>query len=257
MKTISVLGSGWLGKPLAEQLLAAGNQVNISTRDPDKVSSLKDAGLLAHRVDIEQLTSTVGPFLQASTLIINITSKDKSAYQALAKAIEKSPIKQVLFISSTSVYGSQQGLCQESAVLDNETNLRQIERLFMDNAQYQCTVIRFAGLIGPKRHPGRFFASGKSIKDSTAKVNLIHQADCLKLINTVLTQQAWGDVFNGCADTHPKKADYYTEMATSLGYPAPTCLVAEQPTNKVVCNEKIKKQLGYQFVHPDLAQIPW
>jgi len=257
MKKISVLGSGWLGKPLAEQLLASGYQVNVSTRDADKAAQLAAMGLQPHIIDIEHLSATLDAFLQASTLIINITSKDKSAYQALAQAIEKSPVQQVLFISSTSVYGSQQGLCQESTVLETETNLRQIERLFTDNPHFQCSVIRFAGLIGAKRHPGRFFASGKSIKDSQAKVNLIHQVDCLKLIETILTQQAWGEVFNGCADNHPTKADYYTKMAVTLGYPAPTCLTADVASNKVVCNDKIKRHLGYQFIYPDIEQIPW
>jgi nucleoside-diphosphate-sugar epimerase len=118
-------------------------------------------------------------------------------------------------------------------------------------------VIRFAGLIGPKRHPGRFFTMGKSVKDSDARINLIHLDDCIKLIQTIIEQQAWGEIFNGCADSHPTKKEYYINMATKLGYSAPECLTVEASATKIVCNEKIKNQLGYEFIHPDLYKIAW
>lgn len=256
-KTISILGSGWLGLPLAESLQLAGNIIHLSTRSENKADQLSHFNVKPYIIDIENNVDDIHNFLQANTLIINITAKSLAAYQSLAIEIEKSPIEHVLFISSTSVYGSHHGLCKESDALDNETNLRKIERVFTDNIHFDCTVIRFAGLIGRKRHPGRFFTSGRSIKDGNAKVNLIHQVDCIKLINTILEQQAWGEIFNGCADNHPTKKNYYSEMALSLGYPAPDCLMVENSDTKIVCNEKIKTQLGYQFIYPDISKINW
>ena len=256
--TVSILGSGWLGLPLASSLQLAGKTVHLSTRTASKAKQLTDLNFKSYIVDIERgldSLNNVEDFLQANTLVINITSKSLSAFQDLVTVIETSPIEHVLFISSTSVYGNNQGICKESDLLETETNLRKIEKLFTDNAHFDCSVIRFAGLIGRKRHPGRFFAGGKSIKDGYAKVNLIHQLDCIKLIEAILQQQAWGDVFNGCADNHPTKQSYYTKMALSLGYPEPECLITEPSASKIVCNEKIKTQLGYQFIYPDICNI--
>lgn len=255
--TISILGSGWLGQPLAENFKKAKHSVYLSTRSLDKATQLQALNVMPYVVDIENLTDTIQSFLQAEVLIINITCKVLSSYQNLLNEIEKSPIKKVLFISSTSVYPSHYGLCKEDEPLTEETNLRCIEKLFTESNSFDCTVIRFAGLIGAKRHPGRFFATGKSVKDGNGKVNLIHLDDCLKLIETIFIQNAWGNIFNGCADNHPAKKDYYCQMAKSLGYPEPDCVILENSATKVVCNQKIKKQLGYEFIHPDTSKIVW
>tara|TARA_R110001583_G_scaffold6499_1_gene32789 strand:+ start:8048 stop:8842 length:795 start_codon:yes stop_codon:yes gene_type:complete len=254
-ESISILGSGWLGLPLAESLQSDGLNVYLSTRGADKAAQLNELNIKSYIIDIEKTSQQIQDFLQANTLIINITCKVQSAFEDLIAEIEISAIKHVLFISSTSVYANDQGVCKESDPIVDETNLRKIERLFMENTHFDCTVIRFAGLIGPKRHPGRFFATGKSIKDANAKVNLIHQLDCIKLIKTVLDQEAWGEVFNGCADNHPTKKDYYSTMARSLGYAEPNCLFTEQSGNKVICNEKVKTQLDYQFIYPDIYHV--
>ena len=256
---IAILGSGWLGFSLAQCLLAQDPSLHLSTRSNTKLTALSHAGFNAYIIDIEALSGNdqadVASFLQVDTLIINITSKEISAYQQLLTQIEKSSIKQVLFISSTSVYPNNHGRCREGDVLTQETNLRCIEKLFMNSSAFSCTVIRFAGLIGPKRHPGRFFATGKTLKDAHAKVNLIHRDDCIKLITEVLTQQAWGEIFNGCADNHPTKQDYYTGMAGSLGFAPPKTLIVNHGANKIVCNQKIKQQLGYQFIYPDIYHV--
>lgn len=254
-ESISILGSGWLGLPLAESLQSGGLNVHLSTRRSDKAAQLNELNLKAYIIDIEKKSQQVHGFLQANTLIINITCKALTAFQDLIAEIEISPIKHVLLISSTSVYANDQGVCKESDLIVDETILRKIERLFTENTHFDCTVIRFAGLIGPKRHPGRFFATGKSIKDANAKVNLIHQLDCIKLIKTVLDQQAWGEIFNGCADNHPTKKDYYSTMAKSLGYAEPNCLFIDPSGNKVISNEKVKTQLDYQFIYPDVYHV--
>ena len=256
-ENISILGSGWLGLPLAINLQNQHMNVHLSTRSLIKADQFTKLNIKSHLVDIEELFANTQDFLQSEILIINITCKELSAYQKLLCEIEKSPVKKVLFISSTSVYSNQQGLCRESDEIKNVTNLRCIEKLFTESRHFDCTVIRFAGLIGPKRHPGRFFATGKSIKDGNAKVNLIHLDDCIKLIKTVLEQGVWGEIFNGCADNHPAKKDYYCQMAKSLGYSEPDCVILEKSATKVVCNQKIKDQLGYEFIHPDTSKIVW
>jgi len=253
--TVSILGSGWLGSPLARYFSKAKYDVKISTRKDEKLTTLQELNTTPFLIDIEHIDSNIQAFLNAKTLIINITCKALPAFERLAKEIETSAVKQVLFISSTSVYPNDAGVCYESDQLEVETNLRKIEKCFTDNPHFQCTVLRLAGLIGRKRHPGRFFASGKSIKDGLGKVNLIHQADCIKLIECILTQQAWGEVFNGCADNHPTKKDYYTEMAVSLGLPKPNYIIAENSASKVISNEKVKRKLGYQFIYPNILEI--
>ncbi|MEH6454292.1 MAG: dTDP-glucose 4,6-dehydratase, partial [Psychromonas sp.] len=113
-KSISVLGSGWLGLPLARLLQQQFSQVNISTRSTEKSNQLEALGLTPFIIDIENFTDNIQPFLQSETLIVNITGKNIDAFKSLLQEIEKSPVKKVLFTSSTGVYPQQAGVCYES-----------------------------------------------------------------------------------------------------------------------------------------------
>ncbi len=255
---ISILGSGWLGAKLPELFSKEADSVHISTTTAEKLTPLTRAGVSAYLIDIERLTDNIQDFLNAQIVIINITSKNTAAFKNLIREIEKSPVEKVLFISSTSVYPPSHGLCRESDTLDSTGHpLLQIEEMFTTNPHFQSSILRFAGLIGPQRHPGRFFRSGKKIRDPQARVNLIHLDDCLNIIHRIVEKQAWGQIFNACADSHPSKQEYYTKCALALGLTAPAFLTPAVSSQKVVSNSKLKTCLDYQFIYPNLEQIPW
>lgn len=257
---ISILGSGWLGVPVAKTLLESASNINISTRQTEKVKSLARLGLQPFIIDIDNLAENIDAFLDCDILLVNITSKNISAFEKLVDKIQLSSIKQVLFISSTGVYPNQDKLCKESDDLEKVQHpLLTIESLFINNQHFQTTVIRFAGLIGGARHPGRFFATSKVPKKiiaaPQAAVNLIHLDDCIAIIDNIIKHGIWGEVFNACADTHPSKALFYTHNALQLGLQQPRLNNESSLANKVICNAKLKKMLNYRFIHSDLMKI--
>ncbi|MFQ3175272.1 MAG: nucleoside-diphosphate-sugar epimerase [Psychromonas sp.] len=255
-KSISILGSGWLGLPLAKLLQSDFDAVNISTRTEDKLTQLSSSGLQPFVIDIENITDNIQPFLQSNTLIINITSKNVAGFKNLLKEIEISPVKEILLVSSTSVYPAENGLCQESQQLNMSSHpWLIIEQLFSQNKNFKTTIIRFSGLIGGKRHPGRFFASGKAIQFADAGVNLIHITDCLAIIGIIIQRHIFPELFNACADTHPSKAQFYTLNALALGFNKPNLSEDYLQSNKIISNEKLKNRLNYQFTHGDLLQL--
>lgn len=253
---ISILGSGWLGFPLAKDLMKLGHTINLSTRSIDKLASLTQTGITSYLVDIDDLSTEIQAFLAAEILIINITSKNKESFAKLIEEIEKSSIKNVLFISSTSVYKSANTIVKEDdAMEDTDSLLYQIEQLFSSNSHFKTTILRLSGLIGYSRHPGNFFKNGKSVPQPDAPVNLIHRDDCIGIINTIIKQKAWGEVFNGCATTHPTKREFYSYTRSLLNKPNPDFNNESASEYKIVSNEKVIKQLGYQFSHPDVMAI--
>lgn len=255
-KIISILGSGWLGLPLVEHLKQQGYQVNASTRSIDRRAELLNAGAQCFIVDIAQLRPDINEFLNADCLIINITDKNLQNYTNLIKHIEQSPIKQVLFVSSTSVYKNLNREVIEDEQAEQLTSpLYQIEQLFRQNKNFNTTILRLSGLIGYSRHPGRFFRSGKPIEQADAPVNLIHRDDCIGIIQAIIEKQAWGELFNGCADSHPSKREFYTYARHLLGLSAPECAAETTSAYKIVSNTKVKEKLAYQFIHPDLMRI--
>lgn len=254
---ISILGSGWLGLPLANYLLKLGNTINLSTTTVEKLNVLEEMSLTPYLINIDDLSNVAQTFLATELLIINITSKNKAGFQSLINEIEKSQIQKVLFISSSSVYQSVNGIVTEDDGLESADSLLfQIEQMFVLNTHFTTTVLRLSGLIGYSRHPGNFFKSGKIVQQPNAPVNLIHRDDCIGVIDSIIEQEAWGDTFNGCATTHPVKREFYNYYRGLLYKPNPE-YSSESDSNghKVVSNEKVINQLGYQFIYPDVMAI--
>jgi len=110
-------------------------------------------------------------------------------------------------------------------------------------------------LIGGSRHPGRFFRGGKTVKNPDANVNLIHLDDCINILDRIVANDLWGEVFNACADTHPSKREFYSHAARVMGAPLPDFEDSDERSFKIIDNRKLKRVLDYEFLHPDLMAI--
>lgn len=236
-----------------------GYQVKASTRSPARVPELTLKNIHAFTIDIQHLTDNLSQFLHSNLLIINITSKDISDFSRLITQIKRSNIRHVLFISSTSVYRSCNTRVAEndSSVLNKTNPLLQIEQLFRDNPHFTTTIIRFSGLVGYNRHPGHFFTENKAVPQADAPVNLIHRDDCISIIQTIIEQSVWGEIFNASADTHPSKRKFYSHARQQLDLPPPQ--FSTQPTlaYKIISNEKMKHMLNYSLIYPDVMTMPF
>lgn len=250
------MGSGWLGLPLAEHFIQAGYTVKASTTSVNRIPEVASTGADPFLIHIDSLPDTIQDFLQAKTLIINIPSKNIAGFRHLVTAIEDSVLENVLFVSSTSVYQNvKKTITEADTQYYSPSPLLEIEGLLAGCKSIKTTIVRFGGLIGYNRHPGRFFASGRVVRNPEAPVNLIHRDDCIGIISQIVEQQAWGEVFNCCADTHPTKRAFYTRAVESVNGTLPEFAASDSEVNKMISNHKVKRLLGYQFIHPDLMKI--
>ena len=246
------MGSGWLGLPLARALIDGGHPVKLSTRTTERLPELKATGAEAFCVDLAQPGRTMEAFLESECLVINITSKDIPAFAALVDAIERAGVSRVIFVSSTSVYRNTNDVVREDHGDEAEdAPLFRIEQLFRESAAFATTVVRFAGLIGPGRHPGRFFSSGRAIRDPDAPVNLIHLDDSIEVLCRIIDDGIDDEVFSACSDSHPTKREFYPAAARSLGQPVPALAEGTESAFKIVSNDKLKRVLGYKMKYPD------
>jgi nucleoside-diphosphate-sugar epimerase len=256
INTISILGSGWLGLPLARRFVTQGYRLKISTTSPCRLPTLAALPGEACIVDIAKPLDDIDAFLQADTLIVNITSRDIDGFERLVRKIEASAIEAVLFVSSTSVYPVNGKVVSEAAGEESPDHpLVIIENLFRQCEKFRTTIVRFAGLIGGSRHPGRFFRGGKTVKNPDANVNLIHRDDCINILDRIVANDLWGETFNACADSHPSKREFYSHAARMIGAPLPVFEDSNDRSFKIIDNRKLKRALGYEFLHPDLMAI--
>ena len=283
MTQISILGCGWLGLPLAKALLENEFSVKGSTTSIEKLSILENLEIQAFKIELSEtkIQGEVDSFLENSKiLVIDIPPKLRgsgtnpstalrmtfvSKIKNVIPFIEKSSIENVLFISSTSVYGDDNSIVTEMTNLNPETEsgkqLVQAEQLLQSNSNFKTTILRFGGLIGEDRHPIKFLAGRKNIENPNAPVNLIHQEDCigiiLKIIEKGLRQAqtdklVWNETFNAVTPFHPSRKEYYTQKAKDLNLALPE-FNYELPTfGKTISSSKIEKVLGYSFTKPKL-----
>lgn len=268
MKQISILGCGWLGLPLAKSLIAKGFSVKGSTTSLEKISILESFGIIPFLVSLsavavsEETKDSIISFLENSEiLIIDIPPKlrgdSKESFvdkiQNIIPFIEKSSVKKVIFVSSTSVYGDTSTMLTvtelDKLIPETESGkqLLESESLLLNNENFQSTIIRFGGLIGDDRQPTRALSGKKNIENPDGPINFIHQDDCIGIIETVIEKDIWNQIFNGVAPFHPKRRDYYTNKAMELNLPFPEFDEDKPSFGKLVSGSKAELVLDYKF----------
>ncbi|MCZ4694070.1 SDR family NAD(P)-dependent oxidoreductase [Ancylomarina euxinus] len=254
LNSISILSCGWLGESLAVNMLEKGFNVKGATTSLDKKERLAEKGIDAFQLRFEDLNDEMKKFLNSEILILNLTIKDIELYKQFLPLLEQSPIKKLILISSTGVYKNSVKPVDENSEL-SESVWVSIENLMKDNLNYQTTILRFSGLFGGNRKPGNFL-SGKTVKNADAPVNLIHRDDCMQIINEIIKQDVWEECFNCTADTHPSKKEFYTKASDIIAVEHPIFDEEEGSLSsfKLITNEKLKRRLNYEFIHPDLMK---
>ena len=253
MKNVSILGCGWLGKPLALSFLEDGYHVKGSTTSVDKLTTLEALEIEPYLINIEDFEE-YDFFLNSDILIIAITSKNTDAFEELISQIQASSIQKVIFISSTSVYPSLNRVVTE-ADSTLKTPLTEIENMFRKNTFFETTIIRFAGLFGKDRHPSNWFSEGRKITQPKGFVNMIHQEDCIEIIHEIINQNCWGQTFNACSNDHPTRELFYTKAKIAKGLAVPEFAEAEKEQWKIISANKLQQMLNYTFIHDDLLSI--
>jgi nucleoside-diphosphate-sugar epimerase len=272
MTQISILGCGWLGLPLAKALLKNAFSVKGSATSIEKLLVLENSGIQAFQIELTE-TKTQGDvafFLENSRiLIIDIPPKlrgdSKENFVCKIKNIipfiEKSTVDQVIFISSTSVYGENNLIVTEDTELNPDTEsgkqLVQTEQHLQSNQHFKTTVLRFGGLIGEDRNPVKFLSGRKNIENPNAPINLIHQEDCIGIILEIIRQteskQLEGnETFNAVTPFHPSRKEYYTQKAIEFNLALPEFNITDATFGKTITSFKIENALKYTFVKPHL-----
>lgn len=256
---IAILGCGWLGFPLAKALIAYGHIIKGSTTTAAKLNVLQQAGVEPFLLSSHEggPVGDITAFLRgADVLLIDIPPKAKSEgnypdkIKALLPYISSAGIKNVLLVSSTSVYADDNSIVTEDSVPNPDTEsgnqVLAAERA-LQSEDFKTTIVRFGGLIGVDRHPIKHLAGRENVANPGAPVNLIHLDDCIGIITRIIDKAAWGKVFNGVSPSHPTREEYYTLKANEAGLQPPSFDHQIPSVGKTVESINIKALFNYHF----------
>lgn len=262
-KVVAILGCGWLGIPLAEQLLENGYEVKGSTTTPEKLETLRLKGIDPHLIRI-QADEIMGDFVSFTSgvevLVIDfppgIRNQPASEYnrsiELLVQRIRSSSVKKVVFVSSISVYEDTGEFPvyteedQPNASSSRGKGLIGAEEIFRSENGFSSTILRLGGLIGEDRNPINQLSGRKEVANPEAPTNLISQLDCVGIIVEILLQGKFGEVFNAVYPEHPEKQSYYLQKARERELIPPE-FNRGVSKGKIIDSSRITKVLDYQF----------
>lgn len=272
MKKVAVVGLGWLGMPLAMSLTARGWQVTGSKTTQDGVEAARMSGIEGYPLRLEPElvceADDLDALMDVEALVITLPARRSGpgeafylqAMQELVDSALAYRIPRILFTSSTSVYGDVSGPVKESTPRNPVTAsgrvLKELEDWLHNLPGTSVDILRLAGLVGPGRHPGRFFA-GKTAPDGEHGVNLVHLEDVIAAITLLLQAPKGGHIYNICAPVHPARKVFYPQMARLLGAEPPQFL--DSPDNgkgKIIDGSRVCNELGFEYQYPDPLVMP-
>lgn len=281
MRTL-IVGCGYVGLPLGEELVRLGHQVYGVRRSTEAGEKLKLAGITPILADITKpsdLAKIPGPF----DWVINCVSSTKGGPEAyrevyvkgtqnLLQWLQTAPPKKFLYTSSTSVYGQTDGLpVKETSPAEpvSETGklLVETEKLLVEavrQTKFSAIILRLAGIYGPGRgHLFRQFLRNevKIAGKGNRIINMVHLDDLVGILVAVLKNGRPGEIYNVVDDEPVMQVHFFRWLSETLGkWMPPFGPEAEDvqgkrgSTNKRVMNRKLKMEIGYQFKYPTFRQ---
>lgn len=272
MKKVAIVGLGWLGMPLAMSLTARGWQVTGSKTTADGVEAARMCGIqsVVLRLEPELVCDTddLDTLMNVDALVLTLPARRSGPgetfyHQAVQEIVDSAlahNIPRIIFTSSTSVYGDIDGNVKESTervpVTASGRVLMELEDWLHNLPGTQVDILRLAGLVGPNRHPGRFFA-GKTAPNGQHGVNLVHLEDVISAITLILQAPKGGHIYNICAPSHPARSTFYPVMARQLGLEPPQFRdTSGEGQGKVIDGNRICRELGFEYQYPDPLVMP-
>lgn len=253
---ICIIGCGYLGKAAAQLWKAQGHEITVTTRSLERAYQLRAIADLVYVLDenwedlLEKqdlVLLSIAPDAQSNYIDTYIKSAE-----TLVRGVKNSAVSQIIYTSSTSIYGDHQGNW-----VDEQTSLRpphlqaqillQAEQIILQASQdkRKVCVFRLGEIFGPQRsivervsrmRHHSFAGTGAHL------TNIIHLDDILSALNIALEQSLQG-IYNLCNDLHIPRKELYHQICQAHGWPQVTwdpSRTNPHSGNKKVSNEKLK-----------------
>lgn len=254
-ETVTILGCGWLGKIVGKEMAARGISVYGSYRRPEVETELQSLNIEGFQLDFnDDLTVPDEIIEQTKYVLVFIppsAAKELIYPQLLTELVNQfDSDSRVIFSSSTGVYPRTEGTYNEEYRIDPSlpNRLLPAERALQEKLGERLTILRLAGLIGPKRHPA-YSLSGKTLSDDGSNpINLIHAFDIVSAIDLILENAYFGRTYNLVSPDHPPKKAYYNAAARHFNV-APAIYGNERATNRLINGNAIERETSFRYRH--------
>jgi nucleoside-diphosphate-sugar epimerase len=270
---VLIIGCGFLGEAAADLFSAQGESVLGLVRTVESRSKLSGRAFETALCDVTSDTSVAAlrPRLEGVPLAIYAvssgggTAADYAAIyrDGLRRVLSSWKPQRLIFVSSTSVYGQNDGswITEESPTLPHRDTARVLLEAEELALHYGGIVARLTGIYGPSRSMLlRKFLSGEAVieEGGTRWLNQIHRDDGASALLRLAAPSVPTGIYNVTDDTPVSQRELYGWMADFLQRPLPPEGASSEfrkrgITSKRISNEKLRS-LGWTPDYPSYRE---
>jgi nucleoside-diphosphate-sugar epimerase len=276
-ENIAILGCGYVGGTLADDWQDQGHFVTGTTTSRNRVAALAETVSKAVVMRGDDLNAVHSLLKGQDTLVVSVAptgfqEAEAATYETtyldtaknLVTALSNAPnIKQVIYLSSCSVYGDRQGeWVDENADIDPLDRKSQViyeaEQTILKaaNDSQKVCVLRLGGIYGPGRELVNMFGglAGMTMPGKGDRfINWIHRDDIISAIEFARLNELDG-VYNLVDDSQLTIKEQVKRVCAAYGLP-PVHWDASKfspPRKSLQVNNQKLKAAGYDLIHPQI-----
>lgn len=279
-KKLFCFGYGYSCDYIGHELLQRGGwSIAGTTRDRDKLETLRARGISANIFDLEHPLADPLSMLDGTTHLIISTPPDDDgdpAFLIHAQDILRIPtIEWVGYLSTTGVYGNRDGAEVDERTELRPTSQRGSRRVYaeqqwlslLQSDNLPVHIFRLSGIYGPGRSALDSVRAGvaRRINKPGHAFGRIHVEDIANIVLASMERPKPGQAYNVC-DDEPAPSHEVIAYACELLKRAPPPMVAFEDAdlspmtrsfymdNRRVLNHKVKEELGVQLKYPNFRK---
>ena len=242
MKPVLIVGCGYVGERVARRLIDAGHRVTAVVRHPERAEYLQAQGIDTQLADLDTDANFEALPLTGALVLHSVPPPNEGTQDPrTANFVEwcrRLPPDNIVYISTTGVYGDQQGGQVDELTEPNPQTDRGRRRLdaeqrltaLMQETGIPVVILRAPGIYGPGRLPLDRILKGEPVicPEEASPGNRIHADDLASLCVAALDHGAGGKVYNVGDGDHRSMTEFVQATADAAGLERPPCVTFAQ-----------------------------
>lgn len=283
-KHVVIVGCGDIGKRVAKLWKNKGKSIFSLARSEDSLNTLRQQHIHAISADLDNTQSLkeLGSQFSHNSLLYYFAPPpakgvlDTRMENFLESLDQNNLPKHLIYISTSGVYGDQQGQTVNEETLANPQVERaqrryHAEQLLLEysvlHTTLSITILRVGGIYGPGRLPLQRLKDQIPMlhENLSPLTNRIHADDLAQICVAAATDIAAGEIYNVSDGTNSNMTEYFNTIADFCDLPRPPLVDWEEAEKTIskgmlsylkesrrMDNSKMLKELKIELIYPSL-----